>query len=915
MSTYQNNGKSLTPEQKARKKIDAFFSNSGWEVVSRDSYSPTTSAAAIEEGLLNHNLEADYLLFINGTAIGVLEAKKESYDIDCDAVKNQAENYVKNVPSHYKKYSDVLPFIFISNGKRILFRDYREPDSEYIEISQIFTPREVCARLNITDEYAGLPALKKQRLRNCQYEAITELEKSFRTGQDRALLVLATGAGKTYTACTACYRFLSYTPMRRILFLVDRNNLGKQAADEFGKYKLTETDDPFNSIFGVERLTSPEIPSDANVVISTIQRLFAVLSGTPMPEDNDDDENVPEDDDNTEVGLPDNPKLPKNYFDAIIIDECHRSIYGKWRQVLEYFNSAKLIGLTATPGPETLAFFNNNRVINYTLEQSIIDGVNVGASIYRIRTKATEDGGYIREGSSVTKVTRYTGKVEDIKQSQTQNYTASELNRSIVNPAQIKLILETFKEAIYTEMFVEPEREPNMDYIPKTLIFALSEAHANNIVKIAKEVFGRSDDKFVQKITCTAGDSNKLIREFRTSKEFRIAVTVTLVATGTDVKPLEVVMFMRDVQSEQLYIQMKGRGCRRIGDAALRAVTPNAVSKDQYILVDAVGVTEHAKSIEAPTTEPVPNTITLKDLLEKISHGNLQDEYLQTLASRLGRIHNKCNDEDRAKFAALSGGYQIAEIASNIFKAFEDNTLPVFVSIDENNNERKGLVAPIVNHPEAKNYILILNAGFVNILHPGEDELIDKGFVEESGETISAFEEYVNNHKDDIEALRMIYNNTGEPLTYSLLLDLQKQLRDANRKFSIFKLWNCYTSLSPEKVDSSTPRNQREALTTLIQLVRFAYKQIDKLTTLHGSAAQFFNLWCGQNQRSLSDKQKEIIQSIVDYVICNGCCEISDIRQQSKTQAAQLITAFGSKDKANEAVISLSKFLIYHKVA
>ena len=211
MSTYQNNGKSLTPEQKARKKIDAFFSNSGWEVVSRDSYSPTTSAAAIEEGLLHPNLEADYLLFINGTAIGVLEAKKESYDIDCDAVKNQAENYVKNVPCHYKKYSDLLPFIFISNGKRILFRDYREPDSEYVEISQIFTPREVCTRLNITDEYARLPALKKQGLRSCQYEAITELEKSFRTGQDRALLVLATGAGKTYTACTACYRFLSYT--------------------------------------------------------------------------------------------------------------------------------------------------------------------------------------------------------------------------------------------------------------------------------------------------------------------------------------------------------------------------------------------------------------------------------------------------------------------------------------------------------------------------------------------------------------------------------------------------------------------------------------------------------------------------------------------------------------------------------
>lgn len=913
MTTYQNNQLTLTPEQKARKIIDSLFSNSGWEVVDRDSYSPTTSAAAIEEGLLNHNLEADYLLFINGTAIGVLEAKKESYDIVSDAVKAQAENYVANVPNTYKKYSNVLPLIFISNGKRILFRDFRDPDSEYQEISQIPTPREICKILKIDDIYAGLPALKKQGLRDCQYEAITELEKSFRTGQDRALLVLATGAGKTYTACTACYRFLAYTPMRRILFLVDRNNLGKQASDEFGKYKLTETGDPFNTIYGVEKLTKPEIPDDANVVISTIQRLFALLSGTPITDSDDDEDN--QDDDGTEVGLPENPKLPKNYFDVIIIDECHRSIYGKWKQVLEYFNTAKLIGLTATPGPETMAFFNNNRVVNYTLEKSIVDGVNVGSVTYRIRTRETEDGGAIREGSKVTKITRYTGEVEDIRQTQTQTYTAAELNRSIVNPAQIKLILETYRDAIYTEMFVDPPREPNMDYIPKTLIFALSEAHANNIVKIAKEVFSRTDNKFVQKITCTAGNSNQLIREFRTSKEFRIAVTVTLVATGTDVKPLEVVMFMRDVQSEQLYIQMKGRGCRTIGDAALRAVTPNATSKDQYILVDAVGVTEHAKSIEGPSIDPPQPTITLKELLEKISHGNLQDDYLQTLASRLSRIHNKSKDEDRTKFVTLSGGFGMDEIASNIFNTFENGTLPSFLSINDANNERKGLVAPIANHPAAKKWLLKLNAGFVEILHPGEDELIDKGFVEESGETVTAFEQYIEAHKDDIEALRMIYNNTGEPISYSMLLDLQNQLREANRKFSIFKLWNCYTSLAPEKVDKNTTREQREALTTLIQLIRFAYKQIKKLTTLHGSAAQYFNLWCGQAQRPLTDKQKEIIQSIVNYVICNGCCEISDIRQQNKTQAAQLINEFGGKENANAAIISLSQFLIYHKVA
>ena len=447
--------------------------------------------------------------------------------------------------------------------------------------------------LGIEDPYAGLPTLQKKGLRDCQYEAISELEYSFRTGQNRALLVLATGAGKTYTACMASYRFLAYTPMKRILFLVDRNNLGKQAEGEFGMFRLTENGDPFNTIYTVNRLKSNKVPSESNVVISTIQRLFSLLTGQEIVDNDDDDE----DDATGEVELPGNIQLPPDFFDLIIIDECHRSIYGNWRKVLEYFNTAKMIGLTATPVPETMAFFNNNRVVNYTLERSIVDGVNVDARIYRIKTEATENGGAILKGDKLKRVTRYTGEVESIKNEETRNYTKTELNRSIINPAQIKLVLETYRDAVYTEMFTDPQREANMDYLPKTLIFALNEIHATNIVRIAKEVFGRKDDKFVQKITYSSGDSNELIRQFRNDKEFRIAVTCTLVATGTDVKPLEVVMFMRDVASEPLYIQMKGRGVRTIGDDQLRNVTPNAFSKDCYFLVDAVGVTESHKTV------------------------------------------------------------------------------------------------------------------------------------------------------------------------------------------------------------------------------------------------------------------------------------------------------------------------------
>lgn len=900
----------MTPEEKARIKIDQMFEDAGWKVVDRDFYSPTLTAVAIREGLLEGNKEADYFLFINGIAVGILEAKRKEVDVASNNVSEQAAIYVRGVPNYYKAYSRPLPIIYQSNGEKTFFRDFRNKDGDLIELNRIYTPKEIVKMLGIKDFYAGLPTLKTKGLRDCQYEAITELENSFRVGQNKALIVLATGAGKTYTACLAAYRLLAYTPMKRILFLVDRNNLGKQAEGEFGMFRLTENGDPFNTIFTVNRIKSAKIPSDSNVVISTIQRLFSLLTGQEIV-DNDDDENTI----TGEVQLTENMVLPPDFFDLIIIDECHRSIYGNWKKVLEYFNTAKLIGLTATPVPETKAFFNNNIVVNYTLEQSIIDGVNVDARIYRIKTEATENGGAILKGDKVKRETRYTGKIEMVRNEETKNYTKEELNRSIINPAQIKLVLKTYRDAVYTEMFTDPKREPNMDYLPKTLIFALNEVHANNIVHIAKEVFGRADDKFVQKITYSSGDSNELIRQFRNDKEFRIAVTCTLVATGTDVKPLEVLIFMRDVASEPLYIQMKGRGVRTIGDEQLRNVTPNAFSKDFFFLVDAVGITESPKTTASPSDSEPVQTITLKRLLELLTHGNVNDDYLRLIAARLARINHKCTDKQREEFRKLAYiGMQ--EISAVIFDALEKNELPPYVSIDEPNLERKALVAPLTHHPEARQYLLILAAGFIETLMPGEDNLISKGFSEEEAKDVtSSFEKYCDEHKDEIEALRIIYNNDGEPLTYTMLRDLENKLKLANNKFNTSRLWNCYTIVNPQSVKKHSTKEEKEALTNIIQLVRFANHQIETLESLYPSAQQRFNLWYGQVQRTVTESQITIIRQIVDYIASNGACTIKDIIDDDKTRAAQLINAFGGKTLADEALASLSEFLLYRKTA
>ena len=901
----------MTPEEKARQKIDQWFTDAGWEVINRDDYEPTCTAVAIREGLLKGNLEADYFLFINGKAVGVLEAKREETDAFSSIVCEQAALYARSVPNIYQTYQKPLPFIFTSNGKELYFCDFREQDHYFKQIMTIPTPHELVKKLGINDYFAGLPTLRKKGLRDCQYEAITELEKSFRAGQNRALMVLATGAGKTYTACLAAYRMLSYTPMRRVLFLVDRNNLGKQAEGEFGTFRLTENGEVFSTIFTVNRLRSSSIPSDSSVIISTIQRLFSFLKGDAIEDNEDDDENEPTE----EVALPPNPNLPHDYFDMIIVDECHRSIYGNWRKVLEYFDTARLVGLTATPIPETMAFFNNNRIVNYTLEKSIVDGVNVDCRVYRIKTQVTETGGAILEGEKFKEETRYTGEVKTVSSKETKTYTNKELNRSVINPAQIKLILSTYRDVVYTELFNDPQREPNMDYLPKTLIFALNEAHATNIVQIAKEVFGRTDDRFVQKITYSAGDSNELIRHFRNDKDFRIAVTCTLVATGTDVKPLEVVMFMRDVESLPLYIQMKGRGVRTIGDEQLRNVTPNAFSKDCFYLVDAVGVTEHEKTIPTANDESTTKIITLKELLEHISHGYISDEYLKRLAATLARIFNKADDSQRKEFARLSHD-DMKELSARIYDALEKSTLPPFVSTEKPNLERKGLVSPLANHADARRYLLILAAGFVNTLMPGEDTLISKGFsIEDAKNTTEAFEEFCRENADEIEALRIIYNNEGEPITYSMLKDLEHKLKMANNHFAPKQIWNSYAILSPSKVKRSTTKEESDALTNIIQLVRYAFRQIERLDSVVTTSKQYFNLWLGQNQREITDKQREVISRIVDYIASNGACTVRDIREDDATHAAQMIQAFGGMQKADEALRSLYTFVVLRKAA
>ena len=627
----------MLPEELARVKIDKQLNNAGWDIIARNEYLPN-STVAVKEALMKENTESDYLLFVDGKAIAVVEAKKEANNLG-DEVAAQAEFYSANPQAWYALWVDeMIPLVYLANGNKIYFKNMLVPDSDYEELSAMHSPKKMLQMIGQVSEYGALPKIEKKGLRDCQYNAEAALESSLKDGKKKALAILATGSGKTYLACLASYRMLNYTPVKRVLFLVDRNNLARQTESEFSLFDRTENGHALSSLYQINRLRKPE-DINGQVVISTIQKLFAVLTGQSISDDNEDAEDENSNRDNEKalkevIQLGNDLKLPSDFFQFIIVDECHRSIYGKWKAVLDYFKDAKVLGLTATPTPEAYAYFNNNIIEQYTYDDSVVDGVNVPARVYRIMTEATVHGGTINEGEKVVELTRRTGELDEHTVSQRFDYSPTQLDRSVINQNQIESVLSTYRDAIYTDLY--PYRDERWEYIPKTLIFAKDDNHATQIVKCVKKVFGEKFDgevpeNFVQKITYSAGDSNALIRDLRNEKDFRIAVTVTLVATGTDVKPLEVVLFMSDVKSEVLYTQMKGRGCRVISEDKLKEITPNATTKECFYIVDAVGVTESDKHMPKPGGEPKPKTktLSLEHLIEHLAHGDLSDENIK----------------------------------------------------------------------------------------------------------------------------------------------------------------------------------------------------------------------------------------------------------------------------------------------
>ena len=874
----------MTPEAQARQEIDAQLSACGWVV--QDFKAADFSAGrgiALREVPLKTG-PCDYLLLVDRKALGVVEAKKEGTTLS--AVAEQSTRYATSLPDFLAAgLTGPLPFLYESTGVETFFRDERDPDPRSRRVFTFHRPETLA-------DWAAEPDTLRRRLakmpkahplvttgmRDCQIEAITGLEKSFAEDRPRALIHMATGAGKTFTACAFTYRLIKYAKARRVLFLVDRANLGEQARDEFARFKTPDTGRLFTELYNVQHLTSPHIDDVCRVTICTIQRLYSILRGEELAEEADEisGAELAKALGNRTRDVAYNATVPIEKFDFIVTDECHRSIYNLWRQVLEYFD-ASLVGLTATPAPQTIAYFHQNRVAEYNHERAVTDGVNVGYDVYRIKTKVTDAGGKVDKGFLVDHRSKASRKARQEVLADDLDYTPEELDRSVVVPDQIRTILRTYRDVVQTELF------PGRTLVPKTLIFAKDDSHAEDIVHICREVFGKGND-FCKKITYQAkhpvtgkpAKGRELIKEFCLSPSLRIAVTVDMIATGTDVKALEVLIFLRDVRSRVYFEQMKGRGTRVLSPTDLQAVSgEDARAKTRFVIVDAVGVCESDKTESRPLDRQP--SVPLKTLLQRVMFpGGRDEDTLTTLATRLARLDRELEPAQRQQIVTASGGQTPATLAGALLRAFDPDAIaeratgkpgasPDEVAPEKFASTQQELItaacAPF-DKPALRQTLEQLKKETeqaIDIYTP--DEVLEQGFdaaaKAKAAGLVQAFRDYLVANQAQIDALQILYSRPfKQRLTEPMLKELEKKLRDNHASWTEDTLWNSFAVTAPAKVKG---RSQTGRFADLVSLVRFALEQQTVLAPFADSVTERFNEW-------LMDKAKAGVKYTADQL-------------------------------------------------
>ena len=913
-------------EREVREEVDRMLVAAGWLIqnAGQENLFAVDGGVAIREAHTARG-PADYLLYVERKLVGVVEAKREGTALR--SVEGQSARYAAGLtPSQrMQAWRIPLPFRYETTATETHFTNTLDPNPRSREVFSFHRPETLARWMRAADEDAaaptlraklhhGLPELLTKGLRPAQERAVNGLEQSLRRNEPRSLIQMATGAGKTYTAVTSSYRLLKHAGAYRILFLVDRNNLGKQALTEFTNYVTPDDGRKFSELFNVQRLAGADMLGSSKVVISTVQRLYAMLKGKDVPSPDVEYEEYDSYDVDEVVGVEYNPDVPPETFDLIIVDECHRSIYGLWRAVLEYFD-AFVVGLTATPVAQTFGFFHQNLVSEYTYTEAVADGVNVDFNVYRIRTEIGENGATIPPGIVVPKLDRRTREQRYEELDSEYAYTKRQLGRKVVSKGQLKLVLETFRDRLFTEIFQRQPGQPERVYVPKTLIFAVDENHAEEIVDTVRQVFNQSNE-FCQKITYTVKNPDKLIAAFRNSPELRIAVTVNMIATGTDIKPLECVFFLNEVKSWAMFEQMKGRGARSIDADELRSVTPDVASKDRFVLVDAVGVTDSERVDAAPLEKQTEGQISLSRLLKKAGTLGLSLDEASTLASRIARLNKQITPEERTELEQLAGR-PLTEVVQSLSRCNDPDTLDAARQTGPGWEHRlvEQAAEPLAD-PEFRQRLLdIRRAHDVVYDEVNPDRLLEARGVDRSEvaeRVVTSWAAYVKEHRDELTALEVAYRagKTGREV-YRQLKELASRLARPPYQWTPDRLWESY-----ELVGKTAARpGLRYGVADLIQLIRYELRLVEGDPQPHRSLveARFANWIARQEQAGTRFTGAQVwwLERIRDVVASSVTFDHNDLDEVPFTERGGtdgFLRAFGD-DQAETILTDLNRDL------
>ena len=677
----------------------------------------------------------------------------------------------------------------------------------------------------------------------------------------------------------------------------------------------------FTELYNVQRLKSSFVAKDSQVCISTIQRMYSLLKDQEMDE-------AAEKINPAEMVQPKQPmsvvyngKIPPEFFDFIIIDECHRSIYNLWRQVLEYFD-ASLIGLTATPDNRTYGFFRKNVVSEYAHEQAVADGVNVGNEIYVIDTEKTKHGGQLKADQQVEKRERLTRRRRWEIQDEDVTYAAQQLDRDIVNLDQIRTVVRTFHDKL-SEIF------PGRSEAPKTLVFAKTDSHADDIIQIVREEFAEGNE-FCKKITYKVKEDPKsVLAQFRNDYYPRIAVTVDMIATGTDVKPLECLLFMRDVRSRNYFEQMKGRGTRTLDHDDLKKVSPSAAcGKTHYVIVDAVGVTKSLKTASQPLiTKP---SVPLKDLAMAVMMGARDEDTVSSLAGRLARLNRQLDPEEQERIQDRAGGVELSDIIGSLLEAIDPDRIeakareieslagdaePPMAAREKAQEQLVGDAATVFNGELIELIDSIRRDKEQTIDHESLDTVLRaewEGVAKENAEALTQdFQQYLETNRDEIEALTIFYAqpHRRRELTYAMIREVFDRLKNDKPRLAPLRVWQAYALLDEYK--GQQPASE---LTALVALIRRVCGIDAKVSPYSETVRRNFQNWIMTHHSGSGEKfneeQMDWLRMIRDHIVSSFHLDHDDLDMapfDAKGGMGQMYKLFGNRmndviDELNEAL-------------